>query len=227
MSRDDQTGLLLRQFHTGDQSALSELVERDLPWVQQRVRNRLGSRLRVKAESGDIVQEAMLEALRYAPRFVVESQQKFRALMARIVENVLRDQHDFFTARRRAMSQEQQVNTDHALELIPGGATAAPSEVASKNEEQQWVRLALEFLDPEDRAIITMRQWDGLSYAEIGTRLNIAGNAARMRFNRALPRLADAIDGLLTGRVFEELGDVESPSDGDGDGAGSAAAPNP
>ena len=58
----------------------------------------------MKVESSDIVQDAALQFLKYGPRFILSDEEKFRALLVRIVENVLRDKHDWFSARRRAIA---------------------------------------------------------------------------------------------------------------------------
>ena len=86
-----ETHVLLTRCHHGDRAALDKLLARDLGWLRQHVRSRLGSLLRAKGEVDDYVQEAMVEILRYGPRFVVSDKLQFRALLARITENVLRD----------------------------------------------------------------------------------------------------------------------------------------
>ena len=68
---EDLTGKLLERWHAGDGGALDELLVRDLPWIRRCVHRRLGQGLRQRAETEDFVQEAVLEVLRYGPRFVV------------------------------------------------------------------------------------------------------------------------------------------------------------
>ena len=101
----DQTSELLQSWHGGERGALNALLERDLPWIHNRVQQRLGPALRGKADSVDIVQDAMVEVLRYAPRFVVDSQARFRGLMAKIVENVLRDERGARSETRREIQR--------------------------------------------------------------------------------------------------------------------------
>ena len=67
--RPSETRLLLGRWHGGDRSALDALLERDLPWIRQHVRRRLGANLRARMDSADVVQEAMVEFLRHAPPF--------------------------------------------------------------------------------------------------------------------------------------------------------------
>src|SRR5690606_40993396 len=93
-------------WHEGDRSALEELLSRNLEWVGQFVRSRLGAQLRQKEETADVVQDACLDILNYGPRFVVPDRTRFRALLGRMVENNLRDKHGYYSAKRRDMQRE-------------------------------------------------------------------------------------------------------------------------
>jgi DNA-directed RNA polymerase specialized sigma24 family protein len=50
--------------------------------------------------------------------------------------------------------------------------------------------MAMEFLSPEDREVLVLRMWQDLPFVEIGRRLELESGAARMRYYRALQRLA-------------------------------------
>ncbi len=197
----DLTTAMLTRWHAGDQEALHELIDRDASWVHQQVRRRLGNELRQKLDSVDVVQDAMLEVLRYAPRFVAPDQPRFRALMVKVVENILRDRHAFFHARRRSMSRD--AGAEGALAIAADSADS-PSREAASNEETQWMRLGLELLDPDDRRAVVLRQWDELGFAEIGERMGLTENGARMKFQRAVAKLARKVSALRTGSWLED-----------------------
>lgn len=189
-----ETMSLLLRWHGGDRSAIDQLIARDLPWIQQQVRRRLGPALRTRGDTEDYMQDAMIEALKYSPRFVSRSQSRFRHIMVRIIENVLRDKNRWYQARRRAMSKERPILSDSVIDLDPPHESATrPGDKAHQNERELWVRLALEFLRPDDRKLILMRQWEGKSFAEIAGELGITTETARMRFHRSLPRLGRKI----------------------------------
>jgi RNA polymerase sigma-70 factor, ECF subfamily len=206
----DRTIQLLERWHAGDRDALDILIEEESDWVLSQVRRRLGTKMREKAESRDIVQEAMLEVLNYAPRFVMEDRGRFRALLAKIVENVICDQNEFFKAKRRAMSREERENTLLRIDGLNRSQTM-PEAAASKREEMDWLRLGLELLDAEDREVIVLKQWDELAFPEIGERLGISESGARMRFQRALPKLAEKVQALKTGSYLDRLLDKNEP----------------
>ena len=166
--------------------------------------------MRAKEETQDVVQEALVEFLRYGPKFKVSNEAHLRFLLARIAENVLRDRHDFYTRRRRQVAREQPIPEDTVLELDGGTRDSLQPDVAmDKRQWQAWVRLALELLDPEEREVIVLRQWDDLEFAAIAERIGTTPDAARMRFQRALPNLARRIQELQRGD-FSPLRD-ESP----------------
>jgi len=198
------TTVLLKRWNSGDESALQELLTKHLPWIQTYVHQRLGDFLRSKEDSADIVQTALVEFLRYGPRFQVSSEAHLRFLLGRIAENVLRDRHDFFTRRRRQAAREQPIPDDSVLALDPGAREITQPDAALERKQwQAWVRLALELMDPDEREVIVLRQWDNLEFAEIGARLGLGADAVRMRFQRALPKLAHRIQMLQRGDIDE------------------------
>lgn len=198
----DPTLELLQRWHRGERAALDELLRRDLPWIRARVRQRLGGGLRQGGDTEDYLHEAVVEVLRYSPRFLVGSGDAFRRLLTQIVENMLRDRHEFFTRGRRSRAAEAPLPDESVLCLDARARTAtSASQFASRREEEAWLRLALELLAPEDRDIIVLREWQGLAFAAVGAQLGIEENAARMRFQRALGRLARQVSRLRAGEL--------------------------
>jgi len=190
---------ILRRFQNGDGEAITPILERYLPWIRQRVSRLLGDRLRRKQESGDVVQQAILEFLRDAPNFIIEQPDHLRKILLRIAMNVIRDDHDYYRAKRREMARECPIPSSTLLARRP--AIETPSAIVSREEEKRRIRIALELAEPEDRSLVLMRMFDELEYAEIGRRLGVTPDAARMRFGRASARLASIASALLEGRL--------------------------
>ena len=200
------TAALLKRWHLGDRESLEALLERHLPWIKQHVRRRLGSGLRRKTESGDIVQDAVIQFLDYCPRIQVSDESLFRALMVRIVENVLRDKNDWFRAQRRAIARERPLPSDTILVLDPpAGGVRSPSRAADRNEQEAWIRLGIELLGEKDREVIVRHDWGGESFVTIGRDLGSTPDAARMRYNRAVERLGATVGALRRGGLAEAL----------------------
>ncbi len=194
---DLDTVFSLRRWHQGDRSSLDQLLQRDLPWIRDYVQRRLGPKLQRKADAEDYLQDVLVEALRYTPKFMVQSRKQFRALLGRIAENIMCNHLDYFAARRRDMDRESPLPRDSVLNLqVTASSGDRPSQIAMKKEENAWLRLALELMEPEDRRIILLRDWDALSFKRIGTELGISGDAARMRHGRAMEMLVMEIGEL-------------------------------
>lgn len=201
---------LLEQCYDGDRGALDELLRRNLSWLEARVRRRLGDKLRRKAETGDFVQEVAIRFFREGPRFLISNEAQFRALLGRMVENVIRDQHDWFSAQRRSIDREGAMPRASVIDLDPSARVVdRPSQVVARDEAEAWTRLAVNLLDPEAREIVRLREWEGLPFADIGAQLDISTDSARMRFNRALTKLAEKIILLRSGQ-FEQATEADA-----------------
>lgn len=199
MTHDPETMTLLRRWHDGDVAALDDLLQRDLPWLRAQVRQRIGDEVLARVEVEDVVQNAMVHVLRHGPRFVVADREHYRALLLRIVENTIRKQVRDGRRHKRDVAREQSLPSGSVLAL--DAQITRPSAAADRNERRAWVQLALELLGPADREVIMLRQWEGLSFAGLGERCGISEDAARMRFDRAVARLARIVKRLRGGEL--------------------------
>ena len=85
-----------------------------------------------------------------------------------------------------------------AQRLLSGAST--PSQQLQRRELVQRVRQALAQLAVADREILLMRNFEELSYQEVGFILGVEPAAARQRHGRALLRLHKLLsEGGLTG----------------------------
>lgn len=201
-----ETLTLLERWQRGDAEALSLLLDRDLPWIRQHVHRELGEGLRRVGDTEDFVQEAVLAVLRYGPRFALRSRGQFRALLAKIVLNVLRQKHRELHALKRDPARERALGTDTILYLDPPQRDVSrPDQKVAEREEREWLRLGLLLLEPKDQEPLDLH-WQGLDDAEIAARLGITTNTARMRRVRATGRLTRVVLGLKQGRVAELVG---------------------
>jgi RNA polymerase sigma-70 factor (ECF subfamily) len=210
-----ETRELLLRWHDGDQAALLELVQQDAEWIAARVRRRMGPLLRRRAETQDIVQNTLLQVLHDGPRFVLSDRDQLRKLLACMVENVLRVEANHQQAQKRDVRREAAPPAaapgaaQSVLSLDPPADATRPSEAAGRAEQRDWVRLALELLEPEDRNVVLWREYHELPFAEIAQRLGVAEDAARMRYNRALPKLAKQLMRLRAGQLDAVLDERE------------------
>ncbi|MEW6744289.1 MAG: RNA polymerase sigma factor [Planctomycetota bacterium] len=198
---DSETSQLLRRWHAGERAALDKLLADHLPWLRDRVHRLLSPLLRLRGDTMDYVDDVLLRLLRDIPRFHISNSRLFRGLLLQIVVNELKDKQRFYTAARRDMARERPL-ASVVLELDPPLHTSAsPSQVAQRHEEEAIVRLALELLECEQRDVIVLRDWKKLAFADIGARLEITPDAARMRHGRAVQLLSRVVGALRRGTV--------------------------
>lgn len=204
---------LLRRWHSGDDKALEQLLVRHFAAVRSMIRVRLGAFLRQKESTDDFIQEVMMQVLRDGPRFEIADDRHFQALLARIVENVIRDRHGYHTAARRSPRAEVPIASGETILTIGAAREAppSPSEILDANERRAWIRLAVELLDPEARRLVLAREWEGIPFAEIAAELGTSEDAARMRHRRALVQLSKKVGELRRGRVDSALEPESSP----------------
>lgn len=116
-------------------------------------------------EALDLVQETFLKAAR-APRRVPAGHADEEAWLVRVLINIRRDQW------RRAA-----VRTRHDQQLAPRGDAGPDPEAALVARATVWG--ALDHLTPRRRAVVIMRELDGLSIAAIASILAITAVTAR------------------------------------------------
>jgi RNA polymerase sigma-70 factor (ECF subfamily) len=204
----------VQRANRGDATALHQLVADHLPWIEAQVRRRLSPVARRDGDTQDFVQEALLDVLRDGPRFCIDDPAAFRALLARIVENNLVDRVRYLHRAQRDCRRQRGLPSDSVIQLdAPRRSVTEPPVHAARSEQQEWLRLAVELLPADDRAVIRLRDWDGLTFPQVGEKLGIAEEAARKRYRRALPKLAEKLDLLQRGQWQPALQQDRAPTD--------------
>ncbi|NQU23407.1 MAG: sigma-70 family RNA polymerase sigma factor [Candidatus Nealsonbacteria bacterium] len=193
------TQVLIEQVQDGDQSALNELCSRYQMRVLTAVRVRLGAHLRQKVESWDIVQEAMIDALRGVEKFEFRTEGAFLKYINRVVANKIRDEADHWGAQRRdagrEVSLEKGRSVGSATPLITPEDRAAPtpSKIVGLHEDLALLESAMDRLGDESsdyRDLIVAAKIEGRTYREIAEESDSTEDAVRMRVKRALTALA-------------------------------------
>lgn len=210
--RQDPTVELLCRWHGGERGALDALLGRHLDALHDHVRSKLGPELRQlrrEQDSMDLVQAAVARVLQYTPAFVPENGRQFQQLLRKIVVNDIVGRLRSPRNARREPSRDR--FGDSVLDFRAAAQTSLLPDRAAEKAEQQaearaWARMALEFLPDEgDRRLVLLAAVEEWSWPEIGSELGLSPDAARMRFQRLMPKLANHIRVLREGRVDELL----------------------
>jgi RNA polymerase sigma factor (sigma-70 family) len=172
---------LLVKAQAGDREALNRLLARYLPRLERWASGRLPAGARTMLDTGDLVQDAVIAAVRHLETLEIRHEGAIHAYLRQAVNNRLID------AYRRAARRPPQVDfPEHAA-----SADASPLEGVIGAQAREQYEAALSVLSEHDRDAIVLRVELGCDYGEIAQRLDVPSvNAARMAVSRALARLA-------------------------------------
>jgi RNA polymerase sigma-70 factor (ECF subfamily) len=177
---DDSTIELVVRAQRGDRGAVEALIQRSLPSLKRWAHGRLPSAARGHLDTGDLVQEAAMHALRHLDTFEPRHVGAMQAYLRQSVINRIRDE----VRRIGRHPPPVELPDDH-----PGDRTS-PLEMAMEAEDYERYRRALKTLTPRDRELIVARievQW---TMAEIAQRFGMRTlDGARMAVTRAVKRL--------------------------------------
>lgn len=173
-----------------DESVLAQSFEEARDRLVAMARRRLGSGLASRVDPEGVVQNAYLRARQ---RWVVNGERPadLHAWIYGLVRDCTIDEI------RAAMGPTRNAGRDIpwpdesvaqiALRMIP--SQTGPSTVAARHEMAARVRLALSRLKADDRDVLSMHYFDGLTFRQIGVVLGVPENTANARCVRALLKL--------------------------------------
>lgn len=187
---------LVKRAKEGDNAALQGLLKRYLPRIHQMVRLTLGSKLRTHLESMDIVQEVLSRILKSFDKFEIRQEASFVHWVRVLVQNEIKNQAAFYNADCRNADKEIHPIKNESgswLDIAAGLADTgkSPSMIIEAKDDMDHLAQALEHLSEDQREVIVMRQYEELSFKEIGKVLSCSEDAARMKFVRAMDKLTD------------------------------------
>ncbi len=166
MTTDEE---LILEFQRGAREAFEELFQRYREPVYAFFRRRLND----VARAEELAQETFLAVLRNLARY--EPRALFRTYLYAIAL------HQLAAERRKKAKAE---------------AGSDPALVPATSEDRETVlavRQALARLDPEEREILFLREYEQLSYSEISSLLQVPLNTVRSRLFRARMALKDLL----------------------------------
>ncbi|WP_346700954.1 sigma-70 family RNA polymerase sigma factor [uncultured Alistipes sp.] len=173
--------VLLNHYLSGDRSAMSQLIERH----SRRVRDYINMMVKDRDLADDIFQETFIKAVRVIDEGRYTDNGKFLSWILRIAHNQV---IDYFRAQRQDKSvSESEAGYDMLGTLRFAERTVEDSMVSEQIERD--VRALIDLLPPEQREVVMMRYFSGLSFKDIAEQTDVSINTALGRMRYALINL--------------------------------------
>jgi RNA polymerase sigma-70 factor (ECF subfamily) len=161
---------LVRRSKSGDSRAFGALVDR----YQKPIYNVALRISKSPEDAEDITQTVFMKAYQKLDGF--DERHRFFSWIYRIAIN---ESLNYSTRRR----------THDTLDPTMAGIEDSPEEDVIKLDSEERVGNAIVELEPEDRAIVILKHFQGFSYKEIGFILNIPEKTVKSRLYTARQRL--------------------------------------
>lgn len=179
MSLQEQDIQCLQRAQAGDTRSLAELYDRYTPLLYP-----LALRiLRSPADAEDAVQEAWIQVWKRAAAYDPK-RGTVAAWLLTVVRTRALDRYRSLSSRARAEGK---------VEVDPVAATAEPSASATQGQLGARVREALATLAPQQRQVIEIAYFEGLSQSEIAARLQSPLGTVKSWTRQGLARLRELL----------------------------------
>lgn len=179
----DQT--LLAQYMQGNREAISQLLGRHA----RRLRDYIRMMVKNEDVADDLTQEVLIKVVKVIDEGRYTDKGRFLPWLLRIAHNRVLD---YF----RAQKQEKAINESSAgFDILGSTNFAEPSIEDNIISEQcaEEIRALVEELPEEQREVVRMRYYDGLSFKEIAEQTGVSINTALGRMRYALINMRQII----------------------------------
>lgn len=177
--------VLLNNYLSGDRAAISQLIDRHT----HRVRDYIRMMVKDNDVADDILQETFIKAVRVIDDGRYADTGKFLSWILRIAHNQV---IDHFRSQKNAKTvSESDAGYNMLGTLRFAERTVEDAMISSQIEED--VRRLIERLPAEQREVVMMRYYSGLSFQEIADQTDVSINTALGRMRYALINLRKMI----------------------------------
>ena len=175
----------VRRVQRGETDAFEALVRRHEKTIFNLVYRMLGD----TEEAAEVSQEVFLSAFRAAGQFRGDA--NFSTWLYRIAINHASTRRKTLNSRQRKVVPIESADSLHDPQ--PG-----PLEILEKQEIREKVQVALNQLEPDDAAVILLRDLQDVSYNEVAHVLEIPVGTVKSRLHRARQALKSRLKSYFS-----------------------------
>jgi RNA polymerase sigma-70 factor (ECF subfamily) len=193
VDRRHEDAELVRRLQAGDQAAFRSLFER----YNRRAYAVAVGVVKNQDDALDVVQEAFIKVHKHIGTF--QGTSSFYTWLYRIVMNLAIDQ---VRRRRRVTEFDETIRKDDATAdgtMLPRVVNENPSKAVVRQELSIKLEAALDTLPEYHRAVILLREVEGLSYEEMAKILKVPKGTIMSRLFHARRKMQEQLEGYLEG----------------------------
>ncbi len=204
MSDASSLDITIQQAKQGQPGALERLLAQYRPYLKLVASQGFDhTRVLRRVDASDVVQSALLKAVRSFDGFQGTTEAEFSAWLHRIVRNTLINEFRSARADVRDIARERPLEAIAESASIqwhePAARGTSPSQQVLSGERALRLAAALELLEPNERHAVRLRYLVGLKCREVADALGVPLGTAAGYVRRGLGRLRELL-GEESGR---------------------------
>ena len=177
--------VLLNRYLSGDRDAISQLIDK----YSARIRDYIRMMVKDSDVADDILQETLIKVVRVIDEGRYADTGKFLSWVLRIAHNRVLD---YFRAQKSSRTTSESESGYDMLGTLRFAEQTIEDRMISEQIESD-VRRLIELLPDEQREVVVMRYYAGLSFQEIAEQTDVSINTALGRMRYALINLRKMI----------------------------------
>lgn len=197
--KDGDFDTLVQQAIDGNEDALAALFSQYKTQLRAMIEFRMDRKLKGRVDPSDVLQEAYVDLAKRLPEFGQKGMSFFVWLRLVTKERLLKVHREHITAKKRDARREvdpRQVTSNVTSVLLADHLIGRYTSVAGqaiKAEQNALIRSVLDQMDENDREIIALRIFEGLTNGETAEVLGMSKQTSSKRFIAAVGRLRTEI----------------------------------
>ena len=188
--------VLVQQAQMGDTTAMERLILK----YQNRIYNVILKMCGNPDDAAELAQEAFVKVIESIDKF--QGKSSFYTWLFRIAVNLTLNhcQRSSRTAARSLDAEEKEQDgtaTQVLRDCLSDERAVDPADVAQNRELCELAKRCLLLLEEPQRAVVVLRDIEGMDYAQIADVLNIELGTVRSRLSRARSNLREILESML------------------------------